>query len=79
MPFRIHKNLRLSIEVACEEQDLRKASDAEVAEILRGCERCGDAMRSINRRGNVIWKATQQLLDELASAEAEADADDAEM
>jgi hypothetical protein len=79
MPFRIHKNLRLTIEVVCEEQDLRKASDKEVAAILREAERCGDAMRSLNRRGKVIWKATQQLLDDIASAEAEADAEDVRM
>lgn len=79
MPFRIHKNLRLWVESGCEEQDLRKADDKEVAAILRECERCGDAMRSINRRGQLIWRATPQLLDELASAEAEANADEAEL
>ena len=76
MPFRIHKNLRLSVEASCEEQDLRKASDAEVAGILRQCERCGDAMRSLNRRGQVVWKATPEMLEKLADAEAEADAED---
>jgi hypothetical protein len=79
MPFRIHKNLRLSVEAACEEQDLRQADDKEIAAILLQFEKRGDAMRSLNRRGKVIWKATQQLLDELASAEAEADAEEANM
>ena len=66
MPFRIHKNLRLSVEATCEEQDLRKADDKEIAAILRQFEQRGDAMRSLNRRGQVVWKATPGMLEKLA-------------
>ena len=45
MPFRIHKNLRLSVEATCEEQDLRKADDKEIAAILRQFEQRGDEAR----------------------------------
>ena len=76
MPFRMSKILRFWVEVECEPQDLTKADDKEVAAILREFERCGDAMRSINRRGQVVWKATPQMLDRLADAEKEADSED---
>jgi hypothetical protein len=79
MPFRMSRTLRFWVEVECDQQDLRQADDKEIAAILLQFEKRGDAMRCLNRRGKVIWKATQQLLDELASAEAEADAEEANM
>ena len=79
MPFRIHKALRDWVEESCEEGNLRKASDTEVAAILQAFERQGDAMRSLNRRGEVIWKATPDFMDKLADAEAEALDEEAEM
>ena len=75
MPFRMSKTLRFWVEAECEEQDLRKADDTEVTAILRGYERCGDAMRSLNRRGEIVWKATPQLVQELAAAEREVEAE----
>jgi hypothetical protein len=68
--------LRFWVGVACDEQDLRKADDKEIAAILQAFEQRGDAMRSLNRRGQVVWKATPEMLDRLADAEAEAEADD---
>jgi hypothetical protein len=79
MPFRMSRTLRFWVEVECDQQDLTQADDREVAGILGQFEKRGDAMRCLNRRGKVMWKATQQLLDELASAEAEADAEEANM
>jgi hypothetical protein len=76
MPFRMARELKFWVEVECELQDLTQADDSEVAVILREFERRGDAMRSLNLRGEVVWKATPQMLDRLADAEAEADADD---
>jgi hypothetical protein len=76
MPFRMSRILRFWVEVECEEQDLRQADDKEIAAILREFEGCGDAMRSLNLRGQVVWKATPQMLERLADAEAEADAED---
>lgn len=71
MPFRMSRTLRFWVEAECELQDLHKADDAEVADILRKYERCGDAMRSLNRHGQVVWKASPQLLGRLADAEKE--------
>jgi hypothetical protein len=75
MPFRISRTLRFEVEVACNRQDLRQADDNEVAAILRGFEECGISMRSLNRRGQVVWKATPQLVQELAAAEREVEAE----
>ena len=75
MPFRMSRILRFWVEVECEEQDLRKADDREVAAILREYEECGEAMRSLNRRGQVVWKASPQMLERLADAEAEVEAE----
>jgi hypothetical protein len=33
------------------------------------------AMRSLNRRGQVVWKASPQMLERLADAEAEVEAE----
>ena len=77
MPFRMSKTLRFWVEVETEYQDLRKADDKEVAAILQEFEACGDAMRSVNRHGQVIWKATPEMLSRLADAEKEVEDDEA--
>jgi hypothetical protein len=76
MPFRMSRELKFWVEVECDQQDLSWADDREIAAILREFEGCGDAMRSLNLRGEVVWKATPQMLERLADAEAEADAED---
>ena len=76
MPFRMSKTLRFWVGVAGEWQDLARADDREVAAILKAFEKCGDAMRSLNRKGQVVWKATPDFLDRLANAEKEADEHD---
>jgi hypothetical protein len=76
MPFRMSRELKFWVEVECDQQDLSWGDDRDVATILREHERRGDAMRSLNRRGQVVWKATPQMLERLADAEAEADAED---
>jgi hypothetical protein len=73
MPFRMSKTLRFWVE--CEQQDLRRADDREVAAILREFEECGEAMRSLNHRGQVVWRASPQMLDRLADAKAEVEAE----
>ena len=75
MPFRMSRTLRFEVEIACDRQDLRRANDNEVAAILQSFEERGDAVRSLNRRGEVMWRASRQLLDELAGAEAEVEAE----
>jgi hypothetical protein len=76
MPFRMSRELKFWVEVECDQQDLSWVDDRDVATILRGFEGCGDAMRSLNLRGKVVWKATPQMLERLADAEAEADAEE---
>jgi hypothetical protein len=69
------RTLRFWVEVECDQQDLRRADEREVAAILREFEQCGEAMRSLNRRGHVVWRASPQMLDRLADAEAEVEAE----
>ena len=76
MPFRMSRELEFWVEVECDQKNLSWADDRDVAAILRECERRGDAIRSLNLRGEVVWKATPQMLERLADAEAEADAED---
>jgi hypothetical protein len=75
MPFRMNRILRFWVGVECEHQDLRRATDKELAAILLKFERCGDAMRSLDRDGQIIWKPTLQMLERLADQEAEAKAE----
>jgi len=75
MPFRMSRTLRFWIEVECDQQDINLADDRQVAKILREFERCGEAMRSLNGRGELLWKASPQLLERLAEEEAEVEAE----
>lgn len=75
MPFRMSRTLRFWVEVECEDQDLRRADDNKVAAILVSFEEQGYAFRSLNSRGEVMWKASPYFLDELAGAEAEVEAE----
>jgi hypothetical protein len=75
MPFRMSRTLRFWVEVECDDQDLRRADDKEVAAILLSFEEQGYAFRSLNSRGDVMWKASPYFLDELAGAEAEVEAE----
>jgi hypothetical protein len=49
-----------------------------VAHILREYERRGDAMRCLNKRGRIVWKATPRFLSMLSDAERDARDDLAE-
>lgn len=44
----------------------------EVGLILRAYEEAGDAMRHLNAKGKIAWKATPRMLSRLADAEREA-------
>jgi hypothetical protein len=46
-----------------------------IVEILREYERCGDAMRYLNAKGQVAWKASPWMLSRLADAEREVEDD----
>ena len=45
------------------------------AEILREYERHGDAMRYLNAKGNIAWKASPWMLSRLAGAVREVEDD----
>ena len=76
MRFRMSRELKALVEAECEEQDLTQAGDKEIAAILQNFEQSGHAMRALNRRGQVIWKPTKNMLERLADAEAEAKAEE---
>jgi hypothetical protein len=74
----ISQTLRFWIE--CEYADRReespKSEKAELlSEVLCEFESCGDAMRYLNRSGEIIWKATPRMLQRPADAEREAGAE----
>ena len=46
-----------------------------IAEILREYERSGDAMRYLNVKGQIAWKASPWMLSRLADAERDVEDD----
>ena len=74
MGFRISRELKIWVEAECG-QAIGRAYEKEKAPTLLAFERQGKAYRSLNRRGDVMWKATPNFLEELAGAEREVDAE----
>jgi hypothetical protein len=75
MKFRISKTLKFWIDVACDERKTRtppKSKQSLIAEVLHEWEEVGEAMRYLDRRGRIAWKATPEMLDRLADAERDA-------
>jgi hypothetical protein len=75
MKFRMDKTLRFWTAVAAEHIKLGNATLSRrqlVAHILREYERRGDAMRCLNKRGRIIWKASPRFLSMLSDAERDA-------
>jgi putative heme degradation protein len=75
MAFRLSRTLKFWVEVECNQRDINPVDHRQVAKILREFEQCGDAMRSLNRRGQVVWKASPQMVERLAAAEQEVEAE----
>jgi hypothetical protein len=76
----VSKTLRFWIERECDyRQDERDdcTKSQLLSEILHEFEEAGDAMRYLNSKGQIAWKATPRMLTRLADAEQEA-RDDAE-
>jgi hypothetical protein len=74
------KTLREIVEQAYEEARLGRTGDFSdhdlvFAEVLAQLESDGDAMRFINRKGRIAWKATPQLRDYLMDLQLDAEAD----
>jgi hypothetical protein len=75
MKFRMDKTLRFWVDVACRhiERDQAKLTNGQlVAQILREYERRGDALRSLNKDGRIVWKPSPRFLSMLADAERDA-------
>ena len=75
MKFRMTKVLRFWVDVEYErmKNDHPGRSRTELlAQILRKFEEAGEAMRYLNTKGEIAWKATPGMLTRLADAEQEA-------
>jgi hypothetical protein len=75
MNFRMSKVLEFWVDV--EYQRIKKHVPGRpitelIAQILRKFEEAGDAMRFLNTKGEIAWKATPGMLSRLADAEQEA-------
>jgi hypothetical protein len=73
--FRMSKCLRFWVE--CEFPDYRAQHSSPtkselIGGILREFEEAGDAMRYLDAKGKIAWKATPRMLTRLADAEREA-------
>ena len=78
MKFQMDKILRFWVD--CSYEDKRHENPdrtrAElIAEILREYEQAGDAMRHLNAKGQIAWKASPWMLSRLADAEREVEDD----
>jgi hypothetical protein len=74
MKFRLSDNLRFWVDV--EYQRIKKhrpgcTRDELIAQILAKFEEVGEAMRYLNTKGEIAWKATPGMLARLANAEQE--------
>jgi hypothetical protein len=78
MKFRMDKTLRFWVDVAVEHIKSDHANLTKrqlVAQILRIYEQRGDAMRCLDSRGKLAWKASPRFLSMLADAERDAQDD----
>jgi hypothetical protein len=81
MKFRMTRVLRFWIDVEYERNRNHcpgHSRTALIAEILRKFEEAGEAMRYLNTKGEIAWKASPGMLSRLADAEQEARDDLAE-
>jgi hypothetical protein len=81
MKFHIDKILQRYVDETVEAARLRRNGvkrdrTAVLAEILTKAEAAGDAMRYVDAKGRIAWKATPRLRGILEDLEADARADD---
>jgi hypothetical protein len=75
MEFRMDKTLRFWVDVAYDEiklDHIKLTKRQLLAQILRQYEGRGDAMRYLDKRGTIAWKASPRFLTKLADAERDA-------
>ena len=78
--FLMDKILREAADRACEIARLRRngaraTHDLVLSAMLADFEASGNAMRHVNSRGQIAWKATSQLRDHLMDLQLDAEAD----
>jgi predicted transcriptional regulator len=74
MNFHMDKTLRFWVDCSYENKKFENANRTRaevIAEILHEYEQCGDAMRYLNAKGQIAWKASPWMLSRLAAAERE--------
>jgi hypothetical protein len=77
MPIKLRMSTTLPFWVHCEydrrnDERLDRTKSQLLGEILREFEEAGYAMRYLNSKGQIAWKATARLLTRLADAEQQA-------
>jgi hypothetical protein len=82
MNFRMEKTLRFWVD--CSYEDKRSENDSRtraerIAEILREYEQHGDAMRYLNAKGKITWKASPAMLRRLADLQRDVEDDMADL
>ena len=78
MKLRMEKSLKFWVDCSYEDKKHENANHARVeliAKILRDYERSGHAMRYLNTKGQIAWKASPRMLSILADLEREAEDD----
>jgi hypothetical protein len=78
MKLRMDKALRFWVDCSYENkkcENTNRSRAGQMAEILRDYERHGDAMRHLNAKGQIAWKASPWMLSRLADAEREVEDD----
>ena len=80
MPILMDKILREAADRACEiarlgRNGVQTTRDRVFAKVLAELEATGDAMRYVNPRGQIAWKATPNLRQYLKDLQLDAEAD----
>jgi len=77
MQYRLDKTLKfcVDLELSRTECGRRKPDKRLLSSILIEFEAVGAAMRYVDRKGRIAWKATPKLLEEISDDEAEAEDD----
>jgi hypothetical protein len=71
MKFRMAQTLRFWVDAAFEhlKRDFPNLTKRQlVGQVLLEYERCGHAMRCLNRQGRIVWKASPRFLSMLSDA-----------
>jgi hypothetical protein len=74
MKFRMDQTLRFWVDCSYEDrrhENPKRTRTQLIVEILRDYERAGDAMRYLNAKRLIAWKASPSMLQRLADAERE--------